>query len=328
MSKILVVGGGSIGKRHMKNLLFLDHEVSIVEPNGERAEKIKMDFKIKTYASIELAFASENFICAFICSPTIFHIEHALACAKHVCHLFIEKPLSHDLEKVNELVEIVERNKLISMVGTNLKFFPPFQKMKQLIQDGAIGKILSARCQFGQYLPDWHPWEDYSKSYSANKKLGGGILLDSHEFDYMTWFLGEPKKIACFAGQTSDLNIDVEDVAEVILEFNNGAIAEIHVDYLQRFYQRNFEFIGEIGNIKWDFEDNDVVLKVKGMAPEKFRLQEGYDSNEMYIQEAKYFLDCIKTNTPSIMCVTNAKKVLEIILAAKKSSAEAKVITF
>lgn len=325
---ILIVGGGSIGKRHLRNLLGLDEkDICVVEPNEERAKNdIEKEFKVETFRSLKDAFTKKTFDIAFICSPSIFHIEQALFCAERGCNLFIEKPLSNNLKKIDKLLKIVKTKELITMVGSNWKFYPLFEKMKELIDNNVLGKVLSARCQFGQYLPDWHPWEDYRNGYSANKKLGGGILLDSHEFDYLTWFLGDVKKLACFSGKVSNLEIDTEDVAETILQFKSGAIAEIHVDYLQRFYQRNFEFFGETGTIKWDTNDKKVVLSVKDKEKKEFLLDKDYDTNQMYIEEAEHFLDCVENKKTTITPIERGLEVLNLIYKAKESSEKNKVI--
>lgn len=327
MNKYLIIGGGSIGKRHLNNLLKLgEKDVSVVEINEERRQKISDEFNVPTFTSIEEAFAKNKFNIAFICSPSAYHLEQSIFAAKNNCDLFIEKPLVIDLTGIDELKKIIAEKKLITMIGSNWKFYPLFQKMKNLIDEGAIGKILSARCQFGQYLPDWHPWEDYRQGYSANKKLGGGILLDSHEFEYLSWFLGDVKRISCFATKISDLEIDTEDVAETILEFKNGAIGEIHLDYLQRFYQRNFEFFGSTGTMTWDFRSKIVVIRNQTNKELSFPLVDDYDINTMYTEEIKHFLACVKSRHQTITPLDRAIKTVSLILAAKQSAAESKIV--
>lgn len=327
MHSILIIGGGSIGKRHLKNLLSLgEKNIAVVEVNSERKSELEKEFSLPVFSSIEEAFEKKKFSIAFVCSPSVFHLKNALLCADQGCDLFIEKPLSHSLEGLGELTAKTQEKKLITMVGSNWKFYSLFQKMKEVLESNTLGKILSARCQFGQYLPDWHPYEDYRRGYSANKKLGGGILLDSHEFDYLTWFLGNVKKLSCFAGKVSTLEIDVEDVAEVILQFENSAIAEIHLDYLQRFYQRNFEFFGEKGSMYWSMAEKKVTVLEVEKEKQEFSLPENYDLNDMYVQEVQHFLNCVDSRTPSLTPIEQGEKIVKLISAAKESSDSEKVM--
>ncbi|MBP9694932.1 MAG: Gfo/Idh/MocA family oxidoreductase [Candidatus Magasanikbacteria bacterium] len=329
MLRLLVIGGGSIGKRHTKNLLALGvNNLVIVEPDQARALEIQKTLQVKVATSIEVACEQSAFDAAVICSPSRFHPEHALLCSEKGMHLFIEKPAAPSKEGIAALDVIAKNKKIITMVGSNWKFHPLFQKMKILIEDGVVGKILSARCQFGQYLPDWHPWEDYRRGYSANQKLGGGILLDSHEFDYLTWFLGPVSTLISLSGKVSGLEIDVEDVAETILRFESGAIGEIHVDYIQRFYQREFEFFGETGSISWSAKDKKVVLESVGKDAQEFVLPADYDTNDMYVEEMKHFLHCVETNTQTITPLEQGIRVVELILAAKESNQNGRAITF
>lgn len=327
MKSILIIGGGSIGKRHARNLLALgEKDITIVELKPERGEEIKKELGVEIASSLEVALQEKHFDIAFVCSPSVYHLEQARICAEHDTDLFIEKPLSHTMEGIEELARMVQERKLVTMIGSNWKFYPLFQKMKALLENNAIGKVLSARCQFGQYLPDWHPWEDHRKGYSANKKLGGGILLDSHEFDYLTWFLGDVEKLACFAERVGDVTVDSEDAAEIILRFTTGAIGEIHLDYLQRFYQRNFEFFGESGTIIWDTNAKNVTLLVKDQEKQIFPLEEGYDINQMYIDEVKHFFDCVKKRNGTMTPVDAGVKVVRLITAAKESAENNSVI--
>lgn len=328
MKNILIIGGGSIGKRHMRNLFSLgEKHVFVVEPNAEMAEKeIEKKYEVKTYRSIEDAFADKDFEIAFVCSPSVYHMKQALECAKRGCDLFVEKPLSHNLEGVNKLLAIIKEKQLVTMLGSNWKFYPLFQKMKELLDNNMIGRVLSARCQFGAYLPDWHPWEDHKDGYSANTKLGGGILLESHEFDYLTWFLGDVEKLACFASRVSDITVDTEDVAEVILKMKSGAVCEIHQDYVQRFSQRDFEFFGEDGTILWNVNEKKVVLLVKDKEKEEFSLDVDYDINNMYVEQIRQFLDCVEKRKQTITPIEKGARILKLICAAKESSEEDKSI--
>lgn len=326
--QVLIIGGGSIGQRHLRNLLTLgEKDITVVEVNAERAKALKKEYGVSVASSVAEAMKEKKFSVGFVCTPSIYHLENALTLAREGCDLFVEKPLSHSLEGVDKLVAIVKNKKLVTMVGSNWKFYPLFQKMKELLDGGAIGKVLSARCQFGQYLPDWHPWEDYRKGYSANHKLGGGILLDSHEFDYLTWFIGDTvKKLACFTDKRSNLEIDVEDTAEVLLQFSKGVIAEIHLDYTQRFYQRNFEFFGEAGTIVWKAGLKKVIVLSKELGVQDFPLEDNYDNNQMYIDEVKHFLECVRQKKETITSITKGSDVLKLIVAAKEAAKQDKSV--
>jgi predicted dehydrogenase len=319
---ILVIGGGSIGKRHLKNLLAIGEKaVAMVEPNTERAAANAKEFGVPIFPSVDAAFAEQAFDTALVCSPSVYHGVNASDLLKRGCDVFVEKPLSHTAADVDDLVRLAKEARRITMVGSNWKFYPSFQKIKELLGAGAIGRVLSARCQFGFYLPDWHPWEDYRNGYSANKKLGGGILLDSHEFDYLPWFLGDrAEMVGCIAGKGSDLDIDVEDTAEVIFRFAKGTIAEMHLDYTQRFYQRNFEFFGETGTILWDTNAKAVVLKTKDAGEQVFSLEDGYDINAMYVEEIKHFFACVRERKETVTPFASGAQTVKYIEAAKQSS--------
>jgi len=326
---ILVTGCGSIGQRHIRNLTALNagniiaHDVS-----QERLSDVARDCNIKIYNSLDDALAQKPDV-AFICTPTNLHIAPALSAAKSNCHLFIEKPLSHSLEGVDELIKVVAQKKLVTLVGCNMRFHPGIAMMKELLDKKSVGRVICARIQAGQYLPDWHPWEDYRRGYSAKQDLGGGIVLDGiHEIDYITWFLGEVSQVFCFSGKLSSLEIETEDTAEILLRFSSGTIAEIHLDYIQRSYSRSCQIIGEEGTILWDFNQSQVKLyTVESGKWQTFSKKPDYDTNEMYIEEMKHFLQCIEGNTRPAQDINSAKRSLKIALAAKEAAKTGKVVS-
>lgn len=320
---ILVVGCGSIGQRHIRNLKTLHvGEVSGCDIDSARCHKVVSQLGVRVFRDFAEALMKVLPDAVLVCTPTSLHIPDALSVARSGCHLFIEKPLSHSLEGVDELVDIVAQKNLVTLIGCNMRFHPSIAKIKNLLESGIIGKVVCVRIQAGQYLPDWHPWEDYRHGYSANRSMGGGIILDSiHEIDYITWFLGEVSHVSCFAGKLSSLEIDTEDTAEILLQFKSGTIGEVHLDYVQRIHSRSCQIIGEEGTILWDFNDKQVKVysaKIKEwqISPE----EPNYDTNEMYIEEIKHFLQCLMGKAKSAQDIYNGKRVLEIALAAKESA--------
>ncbi|MBF8281069.1 MAG: GFO IDH MocA protein [Candidatus Magasanikbacteria bacterium] len=316
---ILVIGGGSIGQRHLRNLRTLGAaNLAVVEVKVSKHPELA-GLADRIYSSLEETL-SENFDVAFICTPTAAHLEQALVCARRDRHLFIEKPVSHNLEGLSALVEEVQSRHLVTMVGSNWKFYPSFIKIKELIDNGAIGKILSARCLFGQYLPDRHPWEDYRQGYAANNALGGGILLDSHEFGYLLWFLGPVQRLFCLAKKVSNLEIDTEDIAAVIMETRSGALAEIHVDYIERVSKYTFEFYGSNGSILWDLASKTVNVFRPNAEVERFPLDHSYDLNQMFIDELRHFFAALDAGQETLTPLQTGLKALELIMTAKESS--------
>ena len=325
--KILVIGCGSIGRRHLGNLRRLGEEdLLAMDPGLDRLKSAVQDFGAQGFSSMEQALDQKPEV-ALVCSPNSLHLEQAMACVTAGCHVFVEKPLSHNMNGVNALVQEAEKRGLVTMVGSNFKFHPIFIKMKEILESGALGKITSARCQFGQYLPDWHPYEDFRNGYSARKDLGGGVLLDSHELGYMVWFLGDVDSVFCFSGKLSSLDIQTEDTAEVLLRFASGAIAEAHLDYTQRAYQRNYEFFGEKGSMTWDFSQGKIRLFLASENKWTDWLQPGdYDLNRMYVDQMKHFFVCVKSGTRTTTDFREGRSILEIITAAKISSREGRIV--
>ncbi|MBN1431627.1 MAG: Gfo/Idh/MocA family oxidoreductase, partial [Methanomicrobiaceae archaeon] len=217
---------------------------------------------------------------------------------------------------------------LVSLVACNMRFYHGISKIKELISGGAIGQIYCARVIAGHYLPDWHPELDYRNSYSAKESMGGGVLLDGiHEIDYLCWLLGDVEDLFCFSGKYSQLDIDTEDMAEMLLKFKSGAVGEIHLDYLQRAYGRSCQIIGEKGTILWDFNTKKVSLySVEKREWQYFDEPEGYDVNQMYIEEMKYFIRCIAGKEKSFNDINEGIRILNIVIAAKESAAEGKLI--
>jgi len=320
--RFLVVGCGSIGKRHIQNLLALDAgDILAFDIRADRRDDAVREFGIERVKSLEAAWRADPDV-VFITVPTALHIEIALEAAFRRCHLFIEKPLSNSWTGVERLLRVVRQNGLVTLIGCNMRFHPGLSRVKQLISDGAVGDLIAARVEVGHYLPDWHPWEDYRKSYSARRELGGGVILDAiHEIDYIRWLIGEVKGAACVAGKLSHLEIDTEDTAAILVQFENGAVGEIHLDYIQRVYSRTCQIIGEDGTIHWDYTAGEVRwYSARIRQWNVYSNPRGWEPNQMYLDEIKHFLRCLTAEKTPALDVAGAARVLEIALAAKKSA--------
>lgn len=327
--RFLVIGCGSIGKRHIRNLMKLGiGEIVAFDIQSQRRKEVKEQLGVAIVNSIEEAWELEPTV-AIIATPTSLHIPLALDAADHNCHLFIEKPLSDQLDGVNELLKTVQEKNLITLVGCNMRFHPGLLTVKRLIEEGAIGNIVAARVEVGQYLPDWHPWEDYRQGYSARHDLGGGVILDAiHEIDYIRWMLGEVKAVACFADKLSHLEIETEDTAGILLRFASGAIGEVHLDYVQRVYSRTCHIIGDEGTIRWDYSAGEVRwYSATTHDWQIFTNPPGWEPNQMYLDEMRHFLRCLAGEEAPTLDVFEATRVLEIALAAKSSAETGQVVS-
>jgi predicted dehydrogenase len=324
--KILVIGCGSIGERHIKNLKSLSAgSIIAYDINSDRLQEIKEKYSLDVFENIDVAF-HQNPDAVIVCTPPTLHIPMAIKAVDHNAHVFIEKPLSHSLENVDDFLTRAKKKKRMVFVGYNLRFHKGIRLLKQLLEVEVIGRPLVIRAEFGQYLPDWRPSQDYTKSYTANKSMGGGIILDgSHEIDYVRWFAGEIKEVFCLADTLSTLDVDVEDTAEILLKTEKNIIAEIHLDFIQRAYSRTCKIIGTQGTLIWDYVENIVKLFSPDIKQWKtYPIQT--DPNEMYFEEMKHFLNCVNGKSNLLIDGYSAKKVLEIALAAKKSAEVGKAI--
>lgn len=329
--RYLVVGLGSIGKRHLRNIKKIDPEgfVTIWHTHAKRSDMEIMDtLPERVVYSFEEAIDQKPDV-AFITNPSSAHIAVAIKLARKGIDLFIEKPLSSSLDCVEELLQIQKDKRILIMVGYNLRFHPPLQILKQCVGEGKIGKLIGIRAEVGHFLPEWRPGTDYRSSVSARSELGGGAVLElSHELDYALWLAGEVTSVTAQTDRISDLEIDVEDTAEIILRFASGALGSIHLDMVQRPSTRYCKVMGTKGTIIWDGTTDSVRL---------FSNETGHwstlhdaqkiDWNKMYISELEHFFACIRKRKEPLITGTDGKKVLQVALAALQSSREQRIIT-
>ncbi len=326
-TRILIIGAGSIGLRHLKNLKALGVKTLVVlDLDKNRLREAEKGFRVKTYNSL-VAALKEKWSAVFICTPPSTHIGIALEIAKHRTPMFIEKPLSHNLQGIKNILLRTRHTKPV-MVGYNMDFHPQFRKIQALLAKKALGKIWGVKAEFGQYLPDWHPKEDYSKGYSAKKELGGGILLDDiHEINLVYNLFGNVKKVFGFLGKVGNLKINTEDYVELVLNFQNGVVGQIHMDYLQRDYSRHLKIIGEKGTLIWHLKKAQIDFYSANTKKWKIIDKiEKFDWNTTYLEETKEFLKCLKLKKNPQGDLQRGIETLKIALAIKDSAKAGKVI--
>ena len=268
--KAIIIGGGSIGKRHSQNLNNFGVSTHIVDID----EIQNIDNILKN-----------NFDLGLICTPNINHIEHCLKLAEHNLPIFCEKPFYTNTEEISTLLTIIKEKKLITMVGCNLRFTP---EINQINSDSKYINVY-----FGYDLKKWRPKTNHLDSYSANKHLGGGILLDAiHELDYLYFKFGNIKNVSYIKNKLTNITNDVEDIVIGRIEFENDTIADFTLNYLSEEYQRYYDFL------------ENGVLKRTNLELD----------NQMYIEEIKYFIDHVKNNTPCMNSFEEAHILLNHII--------------
>ena len=320
--KALVVGGGSIGSRHLRNLKALAVEpLAIVETDAQRRQALAQEGDVSEFSELESGLDwGPDF--AVIATPTNLHAEQARDALLRGFDVFVEKPLSHSQGTLAELCRLAERKNVVSMVGCNMRFHPGPAKVKELLKENRLGKLLFARIHTGSYLPNWRPGTNYRDNYAAREETGGGCILDCiHEIDLARWYLGDVLDVFCVAGHVSTLEIDTEDVAALICRHATGALSEIHLDYVQRTYERGCQIVGEAGSIFWDFNARELrCYDATTSQWTSYRQPQEWNLNQMYIDEMRHFLDCVHTRQQTVLPIPEAVTVLEIAFAAKASA--------
>ena len=317
--RFLVVGAGSIGTCHARNLAALGHAVSVWDIEPARLGEASAIHGVSPAQSLDSALADRP-DCAFICTPPSAHMQPARRALEAGAHLFIEKPIAHRSDEVPALIDEAGRRGRVLAVGFNLRFLPSLRRVKALLDDKRIGRVLAARAEFGSYLPDWRPGRDYRDNYAVRESLGGGVLLDAiHEIDYLGWLLGEVAEVFCAASHVSDLAGDTEDVAEITVRFESGALAQIHLDYLQRVYRRNLQVIGDAGTLGWDYPSHTVNVELPQAPPEVTTGGDG-EPNDMYLEELRHFIRSVEGGEPPMVDGREALRSLRLVEAAKRSA--------
>jgi len=334
--RVLVVGLGGIGQRHVRNLRALcgpgldilacrsrGHRTVVtetldVEPGADVEEK----YAIRSFTDLDAALA-ERPEAVLVCNPSSLHGPAARAAAEAGCHVFVEKPLSHSLDGIDELADLLERKRLVGLVGYQLRFHPVLRRVHELLTAGALGPLLSVRMVVAEYLPGFHRYEDYRGMYASRRDLGGGVVLSQiHELDYAGWLFGPPRRVFALGGHLSSLQIDVEDVASILLDCGTEARRfPVHLlqDYVQRPPARGCEIVGDVGKIVVDLRAPGFERFDEGGASVEKMALPGFDRNSLFLDEMKHFLACVEGREQPVVSVREGASSLSLALAVRRS---------
>ncbi len=326
--RVLIIGHGSIGKRHLRIVResLPDAEIRVLR---HRSVQDIPDLANSVCSSLDEAIAFAPLM-AVIANPAPFHVQSASALASIGCHLLIEKPLAADSTGL-ELIKFLEQVKvsgIVCQVGYNLRYLPSLIEFRRLLQAGDIGRLLSVRSEVGQYLPDWRLNTDYRLGVSARSDLGGGVLLElSHEIDYLRWIFGDIAWVQASLSQQSDLEIDVEDTAHLILGFQANAdghrlIANLSMDFVRHDATRCCIAIGEQGSLRWNGLTGVIDTFKAGSKAWTEMLNGPHGCDDSYYLQWQHFMRCVQTGERPLVDGESGLAVLKIVEAAKASAAQ------
>ena len=337
--KFLIAGLGSIGRRHFRNLIALG-EKDIILLRTRKATLF--DDELAGYlveTDIYEALKKHKPDAVIVANPTALHLDIAIPAAEAGCHILLEKPVSDSLERLDTLQQAAQGSGSKILVGFQFRYHPTLNKARELIQSNALGKLLTVHAHWGEYLPQWHPWEDYRQSYAARADLGGGVIRTlTHPLDYLRWLIGEIEALWSFNGHISPLELEMEDAAEIGLKFSNGAVGGIHLNYFQRPPVHRLEIVGTNGTLRWDNADGSLhfdqmpapfgSFSDSPPAPvtQTFSPPAGFERNQLFVAQTRHFIESVRGESEPVCTLEDGILALRLALAAKTSSTTSQLV--
>jgi predicted dehydrogenase len=336
--KLLFVGLGSIGQRHLRNVKRLFGED--VELSAYRVRRLnhtfsdsmtirdgvnlEEEFNIKVFTDYFEALQNSPDV-VFITNITAKHIECAMEAVQAGCDIFMEKPLSDNFDRIQELENLVREKDCVFYMGFQNRFHPCIQYARTVLAQDMLGNLLGVSNEFGERLTTMHSYEDYRQTYMAKKDMGGGPILNLqiHCFDYLQWLIGIPISVCTIVPETFGIDIDVEGAASSLFSFqtHQGKIIPVysHTDFFQFPPTHRLKIVGEKGYLDIDLNKAQCYLYVEGVLKEEVCFQQ-FVRNDMFIEELKDFFYCVQNRKQPDMNLQQGIISLRMALAAKESA--------
>jgi predicted dehydrogenase len=316
--RVLVIGAGSIGERHIRALRQIDGtSVSLVDPRQERAQQIANRYGCVSRFTDIGSVPFESFDAAVIATPAASHVEIATLCVERGMHVLIEKPLSATLAGTDRLIALCEEKQLTRAVGYVLRFQPAIMKLRELVLDGSLGQLLSVRSVCTHYLPASRP--DYRQTYYGSVNAAAGVILDlSHELNYLQWIFGELRLEGCRRASVAELNIADEGIADLWLRSSTGMLAQIHLHAADRDNRRECHVVGSRATAAANLLTGEILVTQSGGKTNRFEFRTERDA--WHLDQARDFVDAMHKMRPPRCTAAEALATLSVCLQAMRSS--------
>jgi predicted dehydrogenase len=321
--RVLMIGTGSIGRRHMASLRQIDPsiEFDVLREPGRGTDLAGIGPATLSRSIAEALDKRPGLM--VVASPSAMHLRHVLAAIDSGTPFYIEKPVVVSADDLAVLEARVARGGLpTNMVGCNLRHLPSLQTLREIVDGGRLGRIARADFEAGQWLPDWRPTQDYRQSYSASRAMGGGVVFDLiHEIDAALWLLGSFTRVEAVAGRTSRLEIDSDDCACVLLGRTGGPFATIRLDYVSRRPVRRYTLVGDEASVEWDLRAGTLTLSSADGVESIALGADAYDVALTYPAAMREMLSAVRAQRPTSQPIEQGLRAVAVALAAHHSAA-------
>jgi len=320
--RFLIAGLGSIGRRHLRNLVALGERDIVLFRTGLSTLPDDELEGFPTEKNLEEALGRSP-DAVIIANPTALHLDVAIPAARAGCHVLLEKPVSGTLDGTEELRQAARSGKGRILVGYQYRFHPGLQAAKSWLEANAVGRVLTAAAEYRDYLPAWHPWEDFRRSYSARADLGGGVILTlSHPVDMLEWLLGPGRVAWAWSAGIPELELETDAVATIVEELSAGVSGVIQLDYVSRPRLHRIDVTGTGGGIRWSEQDGIAhLVRWSTEVEEQAEPPAGFERNDMFLAELKHFLRVCRGEEPPICSLEDGLQTLKLLVEARALAA-------
>src|SRR3990172_4772655 len=320
--RFMIAGLGSIGRRHLRNLVALGERDIVLLRTGLSTMPDEELEGFPTERNLEAAL-SRSPDAVIVANPTALHLDVAIPAAQAGCHVLLEKPVSGTLDRTEELRLAALSGKGRILVGYQYRFHPGWKAVKAWLEADAVGRVLTAAAEYRDHVPAWHPWEDFRRSYSARADLGGGVILTlSHPVDTLEWLLGPGRVAWAWSAGIPELELETDAVAMIVEELSSGISGVIQLDYVSRPRLHRIEVTGTGGGIRWSEHDGIAhLVRWSTEAEEQAEPPAGFERNDMFLAELKHFLNVCRGEESPICSLEEGLQTLKLLVEARALAA-------